>query len=83
MPRSTFGVDLGWIHHFADACDRETKRFQGRLLDDLPESDIPTYVETMKRLRELPVEVVHGGHDESFGRERLIEIADDYVASRG
>jgi len=40
-------------------------------------------VETMKRLRELPVEVVHGGHDESFGRERLIEIADDYVASRG
>jgi hypothetical protein len=31
----------------------------------------------------MPVEVVHGGHDESFGRERLIEIADDYVASRG
>jgi glyoxylase-like metal-dependent hydrolase (beta-lactamase superfamily II) len=56
--------------------------YDGPLLDDLPESDIPAYVETMKRLRELPVQVVHGGHDESFGRERLVEIADDYIASR-
>lgn len=56
--------------------------YDGPLLDDLPESDIPTYVETMKRLRELPVDVVHGGHDESFGRDRLIEIADEYIASR-
>jgi glyoxylase-like metal-dependent hydrolase (beta-lactamase superfamily II) len=56
--------------------------YDGPLLDDLPESDIPTYVETMKRLRGLPVDVVHGGHDESFGRERLIEIANGYIASR-
>jgi glyoxylase-like metal-dependent hydrolase (beta-lactamase superfamily II) len=56
--------------------------YDGPLLDDLPESDIPTYVETMKRLRELPVRVVHGGHDESFGRDRLIEIADGYIESR-
>jgi glyoxylase-like metal-dependent hydrolase (beta-lactamase superfamily II) len=56
--------------------------YDGPLLDDLPESDIPTYLETMKRLRELPVDVVHGGHDESFGRERLIEIANHYIASR-
>jgi glyoxylase-like metal-dependent hydrolase (beta-lactamase superfamily II) len=57
--------------------------YDGPLLDELPDSDIPTYIETMKRLRELPVEVVHGGHDESFGRERLIEIADDYISFRG
>jgi len=56
--------------------------YDGPLLDDLPESDIPTYVATMKRLRELPVNVVHGGHDESFGRDRLIEIADGYIESR-
>ncbi len=56
--------------------------YDGPLLDELPESDIPTYLETMKRLRELPVEVVHGGHDESFGRNRLIEIADDYISFR-
>jgi len=52
------------------------------LLDDLPESDIPTYVETMKRLCELPVDVVHGGHDDGFGRERLVEIANGYIATR-
>ena len=56
--------------------------YDGPLLDDLPESDIPAYVETMKRLRELPVDVVHGGHDESFGRARLVEIADDYIKRR-
>ena len=56
--------------------------YDGPLLDELPESDIPTYVETMKRLRELPVRIVHGGHDESFGRDRLIEIADDYIRTR-
>jgi hypothetical protein len=36
----------------------------------------------MKRLRELPVTVVHGGHDASFGRERLRELADAYLAAR-
>jgi len=56
--------------------------YDGPLLDELPESDVPTYVETMKRLRELPVEVVHGGHDGSFGRDRLIEIANDYISFR-
>jgi hypothetical protein len=35
------------------------------------------------RLRDLPVQIVHGGHDDSFGRERLIELVDDYVARRG
>jgi hypothetical protein len=36
----------------------------------------------MKRLRSLPVEIVHGGHEPSFGRARLIEIADAYLARR-
>ena len=57
--------------------------YDGPLLDELPESDIAAYVETMRRLRELPVNVVHGGHDESFGRDRLVEIADAYIARRG
>jgi hypothetical protein len=37
----------------------------------------------MKRLRELPVSVVHGGHEPSFGRARMIEIIDQYLESRG
>ncbi len=57
--------------------------YDGPLLDDIEGADIPDYVATMKRLRELPVRVVHGGHDASFGRERMIEICDDYLALRG
>jgi glyoxylase-like metal-dependent hydrolase (beta-lactamase superfamily II) len=56
--------------------------YDGPLLDELPGSDIPRYVETMKRLRELPVSVVHAGHEPSFGRERLRELADAYLSQR-
>jgi glyoxylase-like metal-dependent hydrolase (beta-lactamase superfamily II) len=56
--------------------------YDGALLDELPESDVRAYVATMRRLRELPVAVVHGGHEPSFGRERMVEIVDAYVASR-
>jgi glyoxylase-like metal-dependent hydrolase (beta-lactamase superfamily II) len=56
--------------------------YDGPLLDQLPESDIADYIRTMKRLRELPVSVVHGGHDASFGRERLHEIIDAYLSKR-
>ena len=56
--------------------------YDGPLLDQIPGSDITVYLETMRRLRNLPVSVVHAGHDPSFGRERLIEIADIYLISR-
>ena len=56
--------------------------YDGPLLDDLPDSDITDYIETMKRLKELPVSAVHGGHEPSFGRERLIDIANAYLASK-
>jgi hypothetical protein len=36
----------------------------------------------MERLRDLPVRVVHGGHDPSFGRARMLELIEAYVASR-
>ncbi len=56
--------------------------YDGPLLDELPGSNIHDYVTTMKRLRELPVDVVHGGHEPSFGRERLKELCDGYLAKR-
>jgi len=56
--------------------------YDGPLLDSLPESDLVAYAATMKRLRELPVTVVHAGHEASFGRERLVELIDAYLASR-
>lgn len=57
--------------------------YDGPLLDELPGSDIPIYVATMKRLREIPVRIVHAGHDPSFGRARLRELCDAYLAKRG
>jgi glyoxylase-like metal-dependent hydrolase (beta-lactamase superfamily II) len=56
--------------------------YDGVLLDELDGSSIPDYVATMRRLRALPVRVVHGGHRPSFGRERLIELVDAYLLKR-
>lgn len=56
--------------------------YDGPLYDFLPESNIPDYCLTMRRLRDLPVSVVHGGHDPSFGRARMIEIAEAYLSRR-
>jgi glyoxylase-like metal-dependent hydrolase (beta-lactamase superfamily II) len=56
--------------------------YDGPLLDELPGSDISIYIATMKRLRQLPVSVVHAGHDPSFGRARLRELCDAYLAKR-
>jgi glyoxylase-like metal-dependent hydrolase (beta-lactamase superfamily II) len=56
--------------------------YDGPLLDELPESSIDDYCETMERLMRLPVEVVHAGHDPSFGRARLHEMATDYLRRR-
>ena len=56
--------------------------YDGVLLDQIPGSDISAYQKTMERLRELPVSVVHAGHEESFGRSRLIELVDEYLEGK-
>jgi glyoxylase-like metal-dependent hydrolase (beta-lactamase superfamily II) len=55
----------------------------GELLDELPESDVGDYLGSMRRLRDVPVRVVHGGHDDAFGRARLLELIDAYEGARG
>jgi glyoxylase-like metal-dependent hydrolase (beta-lactamase superfamily II) len=56
--------------------------YDGPLLDELDGSDIDAYVATMERLRTLPVTVVHGGHEASFDRQRLIDLCDAYLQTR-
>jgi len=56
--------------------------YDGPLIDDAYHSDREAYVETMERLRALPVNVVHGGHFPSFGRTRFLQLIDDYLARR-
>ena len=56
--------------------------YDGVLVDTMAGASIPDYLRTMERLRRLPVQVVHGGHRASFGRDRLMAIADGYLRSR-
>ncbi len=56
--------------------------YDGPLFDFLSDSHIGDYMDTMHRLRALPVRVVHGGHDPSMDRARMIEIIDAYLESR-
>jgi len=53
--------------------------YDGPLLYAMSDSNLEHYISTMERLLDLPVEIVHAGHDPSFGRERLKQIALRYL----
>ena len=57
--------------------------YDGELIDDAYHSDLPDYIRTMRRLRDLPASVVHGGHFASFGRERLRALAQAFLDAKG
>lgn len=57
--------------------------YDGELLDELPESDIVAYLDSMRRLMTLPVRVVHAGHEPSFDGDRLLALCDAYLTRRG
>jgi glyoxylase-like metal-dependent hydrolase (beta-lactamase superfamily II) len=56
--------------------------YDGHLIDDAYHSNVPAYIRSMERLRDLPVCIVHGGHHESFGRERYVELIDAYLREK-
>lgn len=56
--------------------------YDGPLLDEIEGADIEAYIATMERLRALPVETVHAGHDESMDRQRFCAVIDAYLARR-
>ena len=56
--------------------------YEGELLDNAYHSDVGDYVASMERLRAIPVRTVHAGHFASFGRQRLVELIDDYLSGR-
>jgi glyoxylase-like metal-dependent hydrolase (beta-lactamase superfamily II) len=56
--------------------------YDGPLIDDTYHADLEDYERSLRRLASLPVEVVHGGHFLSFGRERLMALIDEYLAGR-
>ncbi len=53
--------------------------YDGPLLDQIKGANLEDYQRTMRRIRALPINVVHGGHDPSFGLSRLNELTDHYL----
>ncbi len=53
--------------------------YDDTLIDDMWCSDGDDYRATMRRLMDIPVRIVHGGHGDPFGAARLKEIAQDYI----
>jgi glyoxylase-like metal-dependent hydrolase (beta-lactamase superfamily II) len=53
--------------------------YDGPLIWEGPGMDAAAYARTLRRLKALPVSVVHGGHDPSFGPDRLRTICDAYL----
>lgn len=53
--------------------------YDDTLIDDMWCSNKDDYRATMRRLIDLPVRIVHGGHGESFREARLKEIAREYL----
>ena len=57
--------------------------YDGQLIDDCYHSNLNDYIRTMRRVRDLPATVVHGGNFPSFGRERLRELAQSFLDAKG
>ena len=54
----------------------------GVIVDNLPGSDVEMYRATMKRIAELPVAQVFGGHNAPMTRTQTLDVVDRYLASR-
>ncbi len=54
--------------------------YDGALLDNLYHSDPQQLEHSLRRLQELPVNTIHGGHYRSFGRDRMLVLIDRYLA---
>ena len=57
--------------------------YDGPLLYEGGGTDVGDYIASLRRLRPLPVRMVHAGHDDSFGADRMREIIDTYLARWG
>jgi glyoxylase-like metal-dependent hydrolase (beta-lactamase superfamily II) len=68
--------DLRWLYTGDVVYDDD-------LLDEIDGADIPSYVASMRRMRDLEVAMIHPGHDRSFDGDRMRELVDAYLELRG
>jgi glyoxylase-like metal-dependent hydrolase (beta-lactamase superfamily II) len=56
--------------------------YDGPLIDDAYHSRVDDYVDTLERMRDIKVSVVHGGHFPSFGPTRYLQLIDEYLVGK-
>ncbi len=56
--------------------------YNNDLFDTVYHSDRAVYRESLQRLKEFPIDVVHGGHYDSMSSSRMHEIIDGYMEGR-
>ena len=56
--------------------------YDGLLIDDAYHSNVDDYLATMKRILDIPVRIVHGGHFPSFDGQRYRELIRAYIDSK-
>ena len=54
--------------------------YDGPLVDSIPESDVSDFGSSVRRIRELPLTTLHGGHGPSVKRDEMVDLADRYLA---
>ena len=54
--------------------------YDGELYDTVYHSDRALYRQSLQRLREWPATVIHGGHDNSFDKDRMKALIDQYLS---
>lgn len=74
---------VGLFHHDSGTLFGADAIYDGPLIYDGPGMSVIDYVATLRRLRDMPVRVVHGGHDPSFDKARLDQIVETYLERWG
>lgn len=70
---------VGLFHHDSGTLFGADAIYDGPLIYDGPGMSTRAYAQTLRRLRDLPTTIVHGGHDPRFGKTRLDEIVAHYL----
>ena len=64
------------------SCSPATSSSDGPLIEDRPGADMADYLRSLRRLLELPIRVMHGGHFPSCSGEWLRMIIEEWLIAR-
>jgi glyoxylase-like metal-dependent hydrolase (beta-lactamase superfamily II) len=82
LPGHTPGSIGLWDEHDGTLFCGDVVYAEDPLIDQAPTSDPEAYVATMRRLRDIPVRIVHAGHDRSMDRPTMLRRCTAYLERR-